>query len=52
MRITVYDVLEYMASGMSIKDILADFPFLQEEDVLACLRYAADRERTTVAVNQ
>jgi uncharacterized protein (DUF433 family) len=45
MRITVYDVLEYMASGMSNREILHDFPYLTEEDIRACLAYAADREK-------
>jgi len=45
MRITVYDVLSYLASGMSHQEILADFPYLTENDILACLSYAADRER-------
>jgi uncharacterized protein (DUF433 family) len=45
MRITVYDVLEYLASGMSPQEILADFPYLTEEDIRACLAYAADREK-------
>jgi len=45
MRITVYDVLEYMASGMSNQEILHDFPYLTEEDIRACLAYAADREK-------
>jgi len=45
LRITVYDVLEYLASGMSYADILREFPFLTEQDILACLAYAADRER-------
>lgn len=44
MRITVYDVLEYLASGMTQEQILADFPDLTAEDILACLAYAADRE--------
>ena len=43
-RITVYDVLEYLASGMTHREILDDFPYLTEEDILACLSYAADRE--------
>jgi uncharacterized protein (DUF433 family) len=47
MRITVYDVLDYLASGMSIDEILDDFPYLQRSDVLASLSYAADRERRT-----
>jgi uncharacterized protein (DUF433 family) len=46
MRITVYEVLEYLASGMSPQQILADFPDLTAEDIQACLAYAADRERT------
>ena len=45
MRITVYDVLEYLASGMSQQDVLAEFPYLTEEDIRACLAYAADREK-------
>ena len=45
MRITVYDVLEYLASGMSEDDILSDFPYLTREDIRACLSFAADRER-------
>jgi uncharacterized protein (DUF433 family) len=45
MRITVYDVLEYLASGMSHQEILEDFPYLTEEDIRACLAYAADREK-------
>ena len=45
MRMTVYDVLEYLASGMSEAEILADFPALTLEDIRACLAFAADRER-------
>jgi uncharacterized protein (DUF433 family) len=41
MRITVRDVLEYLASGMSIEEVLADFPELTDEDVRACLAYSA-----------
>ena len=44
-RITVYDVLEYMAGGMSENEILADFPDLTEDDIRACLAFAAARER-------
>jgi uncharacterized protein (DUF433 family) len=51
MRITVYDVLSYLASGMTFEEILADFPYLTKEDILACLSYAADRERQTILVN-
>jgi uncharacterized protein (DUF433 family) len=45
LRITVYDVLEYLASGMSERQILDDFPELTAEDIRACLAFAADRER-------
>jgi len=45
MRMTVTDVLEYLASGMSQEEILADFPDLTDEDIKACLAFAADRER-------
>jgi uncharacterized protein (DUF433 family) len=45
LRITVYDVLTYLAAGMSQREILNDFPYLTEEDTRACLSYAADRER-------
>ena len=44
-RITVYDVLEYLAGGMSEDQILADFPSLDREDIRACLMFAAARER-------
>jgi uncharacterized protein (DUF433 family) len=45
LRITVSDVLEYLASGMPIGQILADLPDLTEDDIRACLAFAADRER-------
>jgi len=45
MRITVYDVLSYLAAGMTHQEILDDFPYLIEEDIRACLSYVADRER-------
>ncbi|RJP38615.1 MAG: DUF433 domain-containing protein [Phycisphaerales bacterium] len=45
MRITVSDVLEYLASGMTEAQILADFPDLTSEDIRACLSFAAQRER-------
>lgn len=48
MRITVYDVLSYLAAGMTTEEILADFPYLTAEDIHACLSYAADRERHTL----
>ena len=44
-RMTVTDVLEYLAGGMSEEEILADFPDLTREDIKACLAFAADRER-------
>jgi uncharacterized protein (DUF433 family) len=44
-RITVYDVLEYLAGGMSEGEVRANFPDLKEEDVRACLAFAAARER-------
>lgn len=44
-RITVYDVLDYMASGMTESEILSDFPELSKDDLKACLAFAADRER-------
>jgi len=44
LRITVHDILEYLASGMSEDDILKDFPDLNREDIRACLAFAADRE--------
>lgn len=45
LRVTVTDVLEYLASGMSHAEILQDFPYLTEDDIRACLSFAADRER-------
>lgn len=45
MRITVYDVLEYLAGGMSVAEVLADFPELTEDDIRACFAFAAARER-------
>ena len=50
LRITVYDVLEYLASGMTEAEIIADFPGLTYEDIRACLAFAADRERRMVSV--
>ena len=49
LRITVYDVLEYLASGMNEGEILNDFPDLTREDIRACLEFAADRERKLVS---
>jgi uncharacterized protein (DUF433 family) len=45
LRITVQDVLGWLASGMTAEQIVADYPELTKEDVLACLAYAADREK-------
>lgn len=50
LRITVYDVLEYLASGMSEAQLLSDFPDLEHRDIRACLAFAADRERRLVAL--
>ena len=49
-RITVYDILEYLAGGMSEEQILRDFPALAREDVRAALEFAADRERKLAPV--
>ena len=49
-RITVYDVLEYLASGMTETEIIAEFPELTQADIRACLVFAADRERRLVGV--
>ena len=51
MRITVYDVLDYLAAGMSEAEILSDFPSLTQEDIRACLAFAADRERRSEIVS-
>jgi uncharacterized protein (DUF433 family) len=45
LRMTVYDVLEYLAAGMTPEEIVADFPNLTLDDIRACLAFAADRER-------
>ena len=50
MRITVYDVLSYLAAGMTEQEILNDFPYLTKEDILACLSYAADREHQQIVI--
>lgn len=47
MRITVYDILGYLASGMSPDEIIEDFPELTQEDITACLDYASDSEKHT-----
>jgi uncharacterized protein (DUF433 family) len=48
MRITVYDVLSWLASGMSREEILSDFPELTADDITACLQFAADREQKLI----
>jgi uncharacterized protein (DUF433 family) len=50
LRITVYEVLEYLASNMTEEEILDDFPDLTREDLKACIAFAADRERKLVTV--
>ena len=50
LRITVYDVLEYLASGMTEAEILADLPDLELEDIRAALAFAAERERRFVSI--
>jgi uncharacterized protein (DUF433 family) len=52
MRITVADVLGWLATGLSHQQIVADFPELTEEDIRACLAYAADRERRLVTTSR
>jgi len=50
LRITVQDVLEYLAGGMSEDEILADFPDLTRQDIRACLAFATDRERKLMSM--
>ena len=50
LRITVYDILEYLASGMTEAEVLADFPDLECEDIRAALTFAAERERRLVSI--
>lgn len=50
LRITVYEVLEYLASDMTEEEILSDFPDLTREDLKACIAFAADRERRLMEV--
>ena len=50
MRITVYDVFEYLASGMTVAEVLHDFPELTETDIRACFAYAADKEKSQMVV--
>ena len=50
-RITVGDILGYLAGGMSEAELLADFPQLSQDDIRACLTYAAERERRTIGIS-
>lgn len=50
LRITVSDVLEYLASGMTEDEILEEFPQLERDDIKACLAFAADRERKLMSI--
>ena len=50
LRITVYDILDYLASGMTEAEILRDFPDLTREDIRACLAFAAGRERKLTTI--
>ena len=50
MRITVYDVFEYLASGMTVSEVLQDFPELTETEIRACFAYAADKEKSQAVV--
>jgi len=50
LRVTVFDVLDYLAAGMTHEQILHEFPYLTENDIQACLAYAADRERRSKRV--
>jgi uncharacterized protein (DUF433 family) len=52
LRITVYDVLENLASGMTHAQILEEFPYLTEADIRACLSFAADRERKLETITE
>ncbi|TAK64824.1 MAG: DUF433 domain-containing protein [Methylobacter sp.] len=50
LRITVYDVLSWLAEGMSRDEIIDDFPELSNDDITACLLFAADRERRSITI--
>lgn len=51
LRITVYDILNMLAEGMTFDEIIDDFPKITEKDIRACLAYAADREHKVVVVS-
>ena len=50
MRITVYDILDWLASGMSVDEIIEDFPELTKEDIYAALHFASDREKKSLRI--
>lgn len=52
MRMTVYDVLSYLAAGMTVDEILDDFPYLTLEDIQACFAFAAERERNMLVAGR
>jgi len=52
MRITVYDVLSYLAAGMTEEEVLSEFPYLTRGDILACLSYAAEREHRMLVASE
>ena len=51
LRITVYDILEYFAAGMTEQEILEDFDYLTQDDIRACFAYAADREKHSLVIS-
>ncbi|MDP2901508.1 MAG: DUF433 domain-containing protein [Methylovulum sp.] len=51
LRITVYDVLTWLAEGMGREEIIDDFPELTSDDITACLLFAADRDRHSIAIS-
>lgn len=51
LRVTVYDVLNMLADGMTHEEIIDDFPKLKTEDILACLAFAADKENTVTRLS-
>lgn len=50
LRITVYDVLSWLASGMTVSQIINDYPELETDDIMACLAFTADREHRLVVI--
>ena len=51
LRITVYDILSYLAAGMSSEEIVDDFPMLTRNDILACLAFAAESEKSRLVAS-